>query len=278
MQTRTITRRALTETEMRAYAPSIFAVSAHESRTSKFVPVPSWEIVQKVMDAGFVPVRVSQSRTRDASRRDFTRHMIRFQPAEAQMLAVGDTVPNALLVNGNDGSSAFRLYAGAERLVCLNGLCMPLPGGEAISIPHKGNDVGKRVIDATYEVVEHAKRSLEAPKTWSQIELVDEEMVALAEAARVIRFGDAEGNVSTHVTARALLESRRAEDNGSDLWKTFNRIQENATKGGQSAYGRSPTTGRRRRTTSREITGIDQDIRVNRGLWILAEALAKAKN
>ena len=52
----------------------------------------------------------------------------------------------------------------------------------------------------------------------------------------------------------------------------FNRTQENLTKGGLS--GRS-ANGRRQQT--RPVQGIDQNVRLNRSLWLLADGLRQLK-
>ncbi|MNG31048.1 hypothetical protein D3C84_1167890 [compost metagenome] len=61
---------------------------------------------------------------------------------------------------------------------------------------------------------------------------------------------------------------RRAEDRASDLWTTFNRVQENTIKGGLRGRNKQG-----RRTTTRAVNGIDQDVKLNRALWVLAQAL-----
>lgn len=71
--------RALSEDEMRRNAPSIFAVSAHESRSERFQPIPTIEVLRALKDEGFMPVGVKQGRTRDASKKDFTKHLIRLR-------------------------------------------------------------------------------------------------------------------------------------------------------------------------------------------------------
>ena len=110
---------------------------------------------------------------------------------------------------------------------------------------------------------------------WSQIALTDHQRNAFAEAARVARFADAEGHVETPVTAQQLLIPRREADRGNDLWKTFNVVQENDVKGG--IYNQTmQQNGRVRRSTTREVRGIDQDVRLNRALWTLAEKLAES--
>ena len=45
------------------------------------------------------------------------------------------------------------------------------------------------------------------------------------------------------------------------------------------ARNTDPQTGRRtvRRITTREVRGIEQDVKLNRGLWLLAERMAELK-
>ena len=76
---------------------------------------------------------------------------------------------------------------------------------------------------------------------------------------------------------RRRLTARRAADTGADLWSTFNRVQENTIRGGLQAWGRDGNN-RPRRITSREVTGIDQDVKLNRALWMLGERMAALKS
>ena len=87
------TARALTEDQLRRVAPSIFAVEAHESRSAKFAPIPTIDILRGLMAEGFSPVGAKQSRTRDASKREFTKHLIRLRRLdEDTRYSVGDTL------------------------------------------------------------------------------------------------------------------------------------------------------------------------------------------
>jgi hypothetical protein len=100
-----------------------------------------------------------------------------------------------------------------------------------------------------------------------------EASAALAEAAHVLRFADADGDINTPIRPDQLLIPRRRDDRANDLWTTFNVVQENVIKGGLSAMGRD-ANGRRRRTTTRQVNGIDQDVRLNKALFVLAERMA----
>ncbi|HEY2452187.1 MAG TPA: DUF932 domain-containing protein, partial [Scandinavium sp.] len=74
------------------------------------------------------------------------------------------------------------------------------------------------------------------------------------------------------VTAEKILIPRRYEDKKTDLWTTFNTIQENLIKGGipgRTAKGRNART--------RPVTGIDGDIKLNQVLWKMAEEFANLK-
>jgi hypothetical protein len=55
-----------------------------------------------------------------------------------------------------------------------------------------------------------------------------------------------------------------------DLWTTLNTVQENIIRGGQRDYSRRRPDGRRM-PKSRAIKGIDQDMKLNRALWQMAE-------
>jgi hypothetical protein len=64
---------------------------------------------------------------------------------------------------------------------------------------------------------------------------------------------------------------------GNDLWKTFNRAQENVIAGGLSGLKRDENGRRVRRVSTREIKGINGNVNLNRALWTLAEKMAALK-
>jgi len=66
-----------------------------------------------------------------------------------------------------------------------------------------------------------------------------------------------------------VLEPRRPEDFGNDLWRTFNTVQSNLMGGG---LVRRTASGRLTRT--RPIRAIQRDLELNSALWDLAIARA----
>lgn len=265
----------LTEDQMRQYAPSIFANEAHDSRSARYTYIPTIDVVRGLVKEGFHPVSVRQSGTRDVTRTDFTKHMIRFRRDGQQYAAVGDTLPEVVLVNSHDGTSSYQLDAGLFRLVCLNGMVVNSGTIAKVKVPHKGDVLGQ-VIEGAFEVIDASVKALEAPRQWGQLQLASPERAALAEAAHVLRFADSEGNVEAPIKPEQMLEARRFDDRKNDLWTTFNTIQENTIRGGLHAWGRD-ANNRPRRVTTRAVNGIDQDVKLNKALWVLAERMAQLK-
>jgi Domain of unknown function (DUF932) len=268
--------RALTEDELRRFAPSVFATTAHDSRSDRFRPIPTIEVVRGLEKEGFAVVGARQAVARMDDRTNFTKHLLRLRRMDdAKKYQVGDTVFEMLLKNANDGSAAYDLMGGLFRICCLNSLVSQTDTIDTVKVRHSG-DVQNKVIEGTYRVLHEAETYLAAPQDWPQIKVERAEREAFAKAAHVLRFADAEGVVTTPITPDQLLAPRRTEDTASNLWTVFNVVQENTIKGGVHAIG-TDALGRRRRMTTRRINGIDQDVKLNKALFVLAQEMAKIK-
>lgn len=257
----------LTNDQIRTIAPSIFAVEAHESRSSRYVYIPTIQVLDKLRDEGFQPFMVCQTRVRNQEKIEHTKHMIRLRHAGRIMDKEANEI---ILLNSHDGTSSYQMMGGVFRFVCSNGLVV----GDSMAdqkVRHSGShDVVDDVIEGAYEVLrqfESVDGQRDAMK--SQV-LQPYEQMALASAALAYRYDDV--NVPAPVTASQLLLPNRHEDRSDDLWTTFNRVQENVIKGGLRGMNKVG-----RRTTTRAVNGIDQDVKLNRALWMLAEELRKHK-
>ena len=71
-----------------------------------------------------------------------------------------------------------------------------------------------------------------------------------------------------HPWTRTLLQARRSEDEGNDVWQVVNRCQESLVRGGVSDL-RHDARGRLR--SIRALRGIDSKVTLNKALWGLAE-------
>ena len=266
----------MTDDDLRQVAPSIFATDRHESRSERFTYIPTYEVVAGLRAQGFVPVRAIQGSSRIEGKAEFTKHMIRFQhPDYAARRSMGAVAPEVVLLNAHDGTSSYRTMSGVFRSICTNSMIVMEDGATDLRIPHKG-DVLSQVIEGSFTVIEQSRLTLDRADAWAGVQLDQAEAQVMAEAAHIVRFGDAEGETETPIKPAQLLAPRRRDDVGSDLWRVFNRVQENAIRGGLSAIGRD-ANNRPRRATSREVKGIDADVRINRALWHLTERMAALK-
>ena len=266
----------LTLEEIGQRAPSALATRPFDAMSAKYTYVPTLGVIEAMVKAGFQPFNAVQSRTRVAGKGDFTKHLIRFRHSDVGPLVVGDVIPEVVLINSHDGTSAYKLIAGLYRLVCSNGMMVSDAEIDAINITHKGNIV-RDVLDGSHRLIADTQRSLGTVREWEKLQLTDGEQHAFAESAHTLRFADSQGKVTTPITPDQLLVPRRREDVGGDLWHTLNRVQENVIVGGLSAIQRDAEGRRVRRVSTRRINGIDQDVRLNRALWQLAQSMAELK-
>ncbi|WP_175926338.1 DUF932 domain-containing protein [Burkholderia cepacia] len=258
--------RPLTDDEIRHTAPSVFADAAHDSRSARYTFIPTAEPLAALRREGFQPMMVCQTRVRQDDRREFTKHMIRLRHTTQ---VNGEEANEIILLNSHDGTSSFQLLAGMFRFVCHNGLvCGNVV--DDIRVHHKGDIVG-RIIEGAYEVLRGFDRIDTSRDAMRAVALDDGEALAFARSALTLKY-DASDKPAP-ITEQQLLTTERHEDRGRDLWTTFNRVQEHLIRGGLPARN---ATGRRVRT--RGVHGIDQNIHVNRALWILADEMRKLKS
>jgi hypothetical protein len=271
--------KSLSNEDLRASVPAIFARSAHESRSDKFVPIPTVEIINGMRKEGFQPFFAQQAKTRIVGKEMFTKHMVRFRH-DSLKSGEGDAF-EVILINGNDGTSSYQLMSGFFRFVCANGLFTGDKFGD-VRVRHV-SDAVDQVIDGSYTVLNEAPQVVEDVRRFKGIELSRDEQLIYADAAHSVRFPEAhllddEGEVvkKAPVDAERLLYTRRAADQDRSLWTTFNKVQENTIKGGLRG-GIVGSNGRYRRQSTRAIKGIDQNSTVNKALWKMADEMAKLK-
>ena len=254
--------RPLTREELMQHVPSVFGEDKHDSRSEKYTYIPTITLLDNLQQEGFQPFFACQSRVRDQSRREHTKHMLRLRRAGQ---INGQQMPEIIILNSHDGASSFQLLPGIFRSVCTNSLVCGQSFGE-IRVPHRGNVV-ERVIEGAYEVLGAFDRVEEKRDAMQSLLLPPPAQQALAKAALTYRFGEEH----QPVTEAQALSPRRWQDERNDLWTVFNRLQENLSKGGLA--GRS-AQGKRSRT--RAVNGIDGDLKLNRALWVMAEELRQA--
>lgn len=255
----------LSDDQIRSVAPSIFAEDGHASRSERYSYIPTASVLAELRKEGFQPFMACQTRVRDEGKREHTKHMLRLRHADQINGAEANEI---ILLNSHDGTSSYQMLAGLFRFVCMNGLVC----GDAVAdlrIPHKGDVIG-HVIEGAFKVLNGFERVHEHRDEMRAVTLDPGEAEVFAHAALSLKYDDTA--TPPPITEAQLLLPRRAEDDRSDLWSAFNRVQENLTQGGLVARS---ATGRRQRT--RAIQGIDQNVKINRALWLLAEGMKQLK-
>ena len=253
--------------QLRAIVPSIFAESGHESRSDRYVYVPTAEIVEGLGKEGWKPFFAVQAQPRDASRTGHAKHMLRMRRDDD----IGaKEAAEVIIVNSHDGTTSYQMFAGVLRFVCTNSM---VAGDkfEEVRVHHKGN-VQDQIIEGAYTVAKEFPRLIDATKEMAGTVLSKREQLLLGEAALQLRYGEDQAPL----TPAQIINPRRTADIDPSLWTTFNVIQENVTRGG--LIGRKADEhGRIQRRRTRPINGIDQNVNLNRALWTLAEKMQSLK-
>lgn len=263
---------------LQAAAPSIFAEAPWQKMSSKYKFVPTSHVLDIMAAVDMLPVRATQSKSRIEGKGDYTTHMIRFRHRR-DILTDSNVgayrhhvdkvnhlaeIPETVLVNSHDGTSAYKLWSGIMRLVCTNGLMVEGSTIGSINVRHTGgNDFDSRIIEATHEIIESTPGTMLAIEGMKQIQLPPKAAEIFAEAA--LELKDEE-----RVTPSQVLRPRREADRTADLWTTFNCVQENIIKGG---LDRRTDSGRR--SSTRAVKSVGEETRLNRALWTLAEKMAQ---
>lgn len=258
-------RTGLDNTALMKSAPSIFADSPWGGMSNRYRMVPTIQVVDMLRERNFLPVMASQSKSRIEGKGDFTKHMIRFRSGDLiGPLERGHEIPELVLVNSHDGTAAYKFMSGIFRLVCGNGMIVQTANFGGVNVRHNGGiDFQRKVIDATFEVMSVAPLTLNSIEEWKGIEVSQPKRLAFAKAALELI-------PAKTIEAPQLLKARRSEDMRTDLWTTMNVVQENLMQGG--VQGHTPSG---RRTTTRPVKSVTEDLRINRALWRLTEEMAK---
>jgi len=253
--------------QLRDIVPSVFAADKHESRSDRYAYIPTCDVLQGLMNEGFEVFMAAQGKSRIPGKAEFTKHILRMRH-RSQVTVEGHS-PEILLLNSHDGTSCYRMISGVFRFVCANGMVHGDVDHD-VRVRHSG-DPRDEVIEGAYRILDHNGEVMRQVGDWAETFMSPAHQTALAAGMLAYKYGTEEetGESLAPVSPQAVLQPRRYDDKGDSLWLTFNRLQENLMKGG--IHGRNPET--RRRVTTRPVTGVDSDMKLNRALWVMAETL-----
>lgn len=239
--------------------------------TEKYSHVKTQDVIGRLESQGFQVTNKTFTRPRKSEKQGFQKHMIRMTHQDLVLKGVGDSRPELVIVNSHDGSTSIKFLLGVFRLVCSNGLIVGQTFG-GVSIRHVG-DVWSRIDTGLDEIKERIPLVAEKIKLFQSIELNEGQKLELAKRAVSLVVPENAVNVSVS----SALSPRRSEDKYNDLWTVFNRLQENALRGGiqyQTETFENNVASIRNNTT-RLIKSIDRQVEVNKKLWDSAESFLK---
>jgi hypothetical protein len=243
---------------IKSTAPSVFATSASPKMTDKYTFVPTDQVLEFFDREGWEIASVKQT-----GKGVHSLHEIRFRNSE--LPKVGDTLVEAIVKNSHNGSSAFSLSAGLFRLVCSNGLTVPTAVAERFTMRHNHfqlDDV-KELADKFSKKLPLIEQSV--GRMMSRELTVDEKIDFVRESAK-IRFNTEK--TLNDMEILGLLSPNRQEDQGDDLWRVFNTVQEKFIRGGVQVSNQ-----RGKMSKMRKIDNIIAQNTINTKLWELAEEM-----
>ena len=225
--------------------------------------LPTETISQALMERGWGASSIVTTKTKSSFRKGFQKHMVRYRNSD-QMLKIGDRVAELLLVNAHDGSCTYQFKGGIFEFICSNGLIVCSREFPGIKVVHLGTTL-QHVIEASMEVADKLPTLIHRVNMMEAIGMTSNEREQFARQAIELRYGQ-----DSPITPDLVLAPRRQEDAQPTLWKTLNVVQENLLKGGffapHRAGGWQPT---------RKVEGLEMNLKVNEGIWELAEALIR---
>jgi hypothetical protein len=239
----------------------IEATHASSTRSNRYGFISTQQIVSSFQENGYVPRQIQLAKARKDENKGFQKHLIRFGHRDNITIA-GEASPEFVLINSHDGTSSAQLSVGLQVFACLNGLV----GGdifETIKIHHRRVDVSD-FIQAATRLRDNVPFLAERVHAFKNKELTEAAQKQYLVDALKLRYDQPEADAD-YADRREwdtrlfyLNRARRYNDSGTNLWHTFNRVQENLVKG-------RPGSGIRR------VTAPTTDFKVNKQLWNLSE-------
>ena len=243
---------------IKSTAPSVFATSPSPKMTGKYTFVPTEEVIEFFDREGWQVSSVKQT-----GKGIHSLHEIKFRNGE--LPKVGDTLVEAVIRNSHNGTAAFSMGAGLFRLVCSNGLTVPTAVAEKFTMRHNQfqlDDV-KQLADAFSKKLPMIEQSV---GRMMGRELTTDEKIDFVRESAKIRFNSEK--TLNDLEILGLLTPNRKDDEGDDMWKVFNVIQEKFIRGGVKVIN-----NRGKVSKMKSIDSIISQNNINTKLWELAETM-----
>jgi hypothetical protein len=109
----------ITIQELQSVAPSVFNTQKAQKLSDRYTVVQTIDVVNQFMQAGWEVASAKQ-----VGSGVYGKHSVRLRNSELPQ--VGDSLLEAIITNSHDGRTKLQVGAGLYRLVCSNGLVVPM--------------------------------------------------------------------------------------------------------------------------------------------------------
>ena len=283
-------REFLTEAQLQPLA-SVFAEAPAPAASKMYRQVKTIEVVNLFAGQGWYPVMAQEQRVIDAARNGFQKHMIRFRQKETAMARM--SAPEIIVRNSHDTTTTYQIMGGMINFACLNGLIVSDAQFAMIRVMHMGFEP-RAIIDATRKFAEGIPQIMDRVKDYQKIDLTPTDRQIFAESALLVKLNADEDVVpmrkengvfkidDREFDVPRFLAPARDSDRLPTLWNTFNTVQEKLISGtkfnNRFEVNTKPSFSNGRAIKKvRGVTAIDENVRINRGLWHLMSEMAKQK-
>lgn len=247
----------LSRERLKQLTPAAYAEAPHEKLSSRYAFLPTSAVIDTMDRAGFTVVEARQSKSRKRLPA-YAPHALRFRQRCTEVY-VGEVVPEILVLNSHDGSSAYHVRIALYRAICTNGMIVSDNAFPAWKVTHRGNAAAE-VLEAAMSLVGRFKEVGMLVEQMRSTFLTEARRLSFASDALRLRYPDE--LPGTAVAPADLLKPGRVEDEGTDVWRTMNVVQEHIIRGGVERR-----TASNRVVQMRGIRAIREDVRLNVGIW-----------
>ena len=270
----------LTIDDIRQRAPAVFAEDKAARLTARYASLKTADLLPVMADYGYHPVQAAQKRARKGDPAH-TAHLLAF--ARQQDIEGDNGLRSEILAyNSHDGTTGVKLMAGAYRFVCSNGIVNGDGHNVSIRHSHKAMQDFEAMLR---QIVEGIPAMMGTIESLRNRRLSNDEAWEFAKQAVELRWNyidnvyeaddTAPGTYASGMTVKQSLKMHRSEDNFSDAWTVFNRVQENVLRG--NVFINSVTKPHENHLSIRErkarpLASISEHVKVNAQMFDLIAA------
>lgn len=273
----------LSDADIMQRAPAVFAEDKAERLTDRYAALKTSDLLPVLRDYGYHPVQAAQKRARKG-KHEHSAHLLAFSRAGdiSPDVPGGGVRSEVLVYNSHNGTSGVKLMAGAYRFVCSNGIVRGDGSSVSVRHTHKAMQDFEAMLRRIIEGVPAMMASIDALR---DRRMSNDEAWNFAKQAVELRWNSIEnayvpsyvlpdtpinGSYADNNTIRQALAHHRAEDNFSDAWSVFNRVQENVLRG--NVFIKSVTDKGTKERKARPIASIQEHVSVNQKMFDLIAA------